>query len=214
MIPIVDITVPADSFELGRLLEELPGIRIELERIVPLRDSIIPLFWVSNVDADQKQVENILLDSSLTEEVSFLTEDGKRQLYQVRWSRDVDGLVSALIESGAKILGAESIGEGWDFRLQFPSHDDLAKFREHCTASDIPIILRRLYNPHYPQESNSMTAEQQEAILMAFERGYFEVPRKTTISDLSESFDISDNAYSQRLRRGLSSLVYETMVNH
>jgi predicted DNA binding protein len=59
-----------------------------------------------------------------------------------------------------------------------------------------------------------MTADQQEAILKAYERGYFEVPRNTTISELSEVFEISDNAYSQRLRRGLSSLIFETMVNH
>jgi predicted DNA binding protein len=214
MIPIVDITVPAKAFELGRLLEELPGIRIELERIVPLEDSIIPLFWVSNTGGEEELVESILLDSELTEDVNYLTEDGKRQLYEVRWSREVDGLVTALMATRAKILEAESIGEGWDFRLQFPAHDDLSEFRELCEEEEIPIILRRLYNPHYPREDNSMTANQQEAILLAYERGYFEVPRKTTISDLAETFDISDNAYSQRLRRGLSSLVFETMVNH
>jgi predicted DNA binding protein len=214
MIPIVDITVPADSFELGRLLEELPGIRIELERIVPLQDSIIPLFWVSNGNGEEDQVESILRESSLTEDVKYLTEDGKRTLYEVRWSLEVDGLVQALIESKAKIMEAESIGEGWDFRLQFPSHDELSAFRSHCDDSGIPIILRRLYNPHYPRDGNTMTAEQQETILKAYERGYFDVPRGTTISALAEEFEISDNAVSQRLRRGLSSLVYETMVNH
>lgn len=213
MIPIVDITVPAEAFELGRLLEELPGIRIELERIVPLRDTVIPLFWVSN-GKDEEEIESILLDSPLTEEVNYLTEDGKRRLYEVTWSRDVDGLVSALIATDARMLEGESIGEGWDFRLQFASHDKLSEFRQYCEDKEIPIILRRLYNPHYPREGNSMTADQQEAILKAYERGYFEVPRNTTISELSEVFEISDNAYSQRLRRGLSSLIFETMVNH
>ncbi|WP_439028564.1 helix-turn-helix domain-containing protein [Haloarchaeobius sp. DT45] len=43
---------------------------------------------------------------------------------------------------------------------------------------------------------------------------YFEVPRSVNIDDLVEVVGISDNAHSQRLRRGLSRLIYETMVNH
>nr|WP_267643115.1 hypothetical protein [Haloarchaeobius amylolyticus] len=31
---------------------------------------------------------------------------------------------------------------------------------------------------------------------------------------MAEVVGISDNAFSQRLRRGLSNLAYETMVNH
>ncbi|WP_435362836.1 helix-turn-helix domain-containing protein [Haloarchaeobius sp. DYHT-AS-18] len=212
MIPIVDITVPGDAFELGRLLEEVPGIRIELERIVPLQDTIIPLFWVSN--GDQAEIEEILRDSALTEEVTYLTEDGKRKLFEVRWSRDVNGLIKALLDTRAKMLEGENIGEGWDFRLQFPSHDELSEFRRICDEQEVPIILRRLYNPHFPRDGNSMSTEQQEAILLAYERGYFDVPRNVNIDELAEVVGISDNAYSQRLRRGLSNLIYEAMVNH
>lgn len=210
MISIVDITVPADAFELGRLLEEIPGIHIELERLVPLRDSVIPLFWVSN--GDEEEIVDILSASDLTQEVRYLTEDGKRQLFEVHWSRDVDGLVQIMIDSGARLLEAETIGEGWDFRLQFPGQDQLTEFRDQCEAKGIKIILRRLYNPHYPRSGNTMSSEQQEALMTAYERGYFDIPRGTSLAELAEVFDISDSAYSQRLRRGLASLIYETMV--
>ncbi|MFC7202156.1 helix-turn-helix domain-containing protein [Haloferax namakaokahaiae] len=210
MIPIVDITVRADDFELGRLLEELPQIHVELERIVPLQDSIIPLFWTSN--GKRNEVISILEQSPLTEEVRYLTEDGKRQLFEVRWSADVNGLIQSMVETNARLLEGESIGEGWDFRLQFPSHDELKRFRDSCTEKEIPIILRRIYNPHFPTEGNAMTAEQHEAILTAYERGYFDVPRGTSLSELAGVYGISDSAYSQRLRRGISSLIYSTMV--
>lgn len=42
MIVIADITVPSNAFELGRLLDEFPNARIELERIVPLDHAILP----------------------------------------------------------------------------------------------------------------------------------------------------------------------------
>jgi predicted DNA binding protein len=211
MIPIVDITIPADAFELGSLLDEIPGVHIELERIVPIHDSIIPLFWVSNGDEDE--IVATLESSPLTESVQFLTDDGKRQLFEVRWSLEVDGFVQTLMETHARMLEGESIGEGWDFRLQFPSHDELSSFREQCEGKDIPVLLRRVYNPHYPHEGNSMSSEQQEALMTAYERGYFDIPRGTTIGELAEIYDISDNAFSQRLRRGLASLVYETMID-
>ncbi|WP_390207643.1 hypothetical protein [Halocatena marina] len=44
---ITDISIPADQFALGRLLDEYPDIAVELERLVPLREDIISLFWVT-----------------------------------------------------------------------------------------------------------------------------------------------------------------------
>lgn len=210
MIQIVDITVPAEAFELGTLTESFRGIHVELERMIPLRDSVIPLFWAANVD--ERELIETLEASPLTEEVRYLTEDGRRKLFEVRWSSEVDGLVTLLLEHDARLLEGESIGEGWDFRLQFPSQNHLTAFQEGCEEEGIQVLLRRMYNPHYPGNGDAVSSEQQEAIVTAFEHGYFEVPRNTTLSELADRFDISDNAYSQRLRRGLSSLIYETMV--
>ena len=47
MAVITDISIPADQFRLGQLLDEYPDIDIELVRVIPLRDGIIPLFWVA-----------------------------------------------------------------------------------------------------------------------------------------------------------------------
>lgn len=210
MIVIADITVPARAFELGRLLEEFPNARIELERIVPLRDTIIPLFWMTESDPDD--VVSSLNSSPLTAEARFLTDDGNRQLFEVRWTADVDGLVTALVETEAKMLEGSSTGEGWDFRLQFRNREDLSQFRQLAEESGIPIMLRRVYNPNFPRDESVLSSQQAEALMVAYERGYFEVPRAVTASELAEHFDISDNALSQRIRRGLSALIYETMV--
>jgi predicted DNA binding protein len=210
MIVIADITVPGSAFELGRLLDEFPNVRIELERIVPLRDTVIPLFWVTGSDANE--ILESLEGSPLTAEARFLTDDGNRQLFEVRWTSDVDGLVTALVETEAKMLEGSSTGEGWDFRLQFRNRDDLSRFRELAEASGIPIILRRLYNPNFPRDESVLSSEQAEALMYAYEKGYFEVPRAVTVTELASHFGISDNALSQRLRRGISALVFETMV--
>lgn len=210
MIVIVDISVPARAFPLGRVLEAYPDVEIELERLVPLSEAIIPLFWVSADKANA--VEETLRDDPLTEQVRQLTRTDSRVLYEIKWSPDINGLVQALFETDAQILEAEGTANVWDFRLQFRTRNALATFREHCDEADIPLTLRRLYNPSLPEEGGQLSAPQYEALVAAYENGYFEVPRGTSMERLAEGFGISDSALSQRIRRGTAALIAETLT--
>lgn len=212
MIVIVDISVPADAFPLGRVLEEYPNAEIELERLVPLREAIIPLFWIDEEDTDG--IETVLQDDPLTENVKQLTQTKSRVLYEIKWHTDVNGLVESLIESDADILEAEGAADVWDFRLQFRTRKDLTAFREACESHDIPLTLRRLYNPALPEDGGQLSAEQYEALIAAYRGGYFEVPRGTSMGALAEEFAISESAVSQRIRRGTSALIAETLLTN
>lgn len=59
---------------------------------------------------------------------------------------------------------------------------------------------------------NDITEEQREALLMAFERGYFEEPRETSLEELATELDVSASAVGARLRRGMKSLVRSSLV--
>lgn len=214
MILIADISVPADVFPLGRVLQGFPEVEIELERLVPLREAIIPLFWIEGVDiesADDKIRETLRTDAT-TEAVNRLTKAGDRVLYEVHWSPEVNGLIDAITNTDAEVLQAEGTADVWDFRLQFRSRDALVAFRSECENKDIPVTLRRLYNPTVPEENGRLTDNQFEALVTAYEQGYFEVPRDVSMTELATQFDISDSAFSQRLRRGTSALIAETLV--
>jgi predicted DNA binding protein len=43
--------------------------------------------------------------------------------------------------------------------------------------------------------------------LTAFETGYWKIPRESHLEDIADRIGISDQAISERLRRGCSSLV-------
>jgi predicted DNA binding protein len=47
--------------------------------------------------------------------------------------------------------------------------------------------------------------------LLAYERGFFDIPRRATAADLAAELDVSRQAVSERLRRGYAALV-ETHV--
>ncbi|WP_254279712.1 helix-turn-helix domain-containing protein [Haloarcula marina] len=209
MISIADITIPADDFELSHLHRELSGGHIELERLVTRRGSISILFWVSQ--GTTECIVDALEASPHVEEAQCLTSDGDHRLFEARWNGDADGFLRTMVESNARLLDGESIDGGWEFRLQFRNQDAVDGFRTLCDETGIDVVVRRIYRPSYPEANESMSTEQREAIVTAFEHGYFDIPRQTSLAVLADSFDISDSAYSQRLRRGLAALIEETI---
>lgn len=208
---IADITIPANSFALGQVLAEYPDVNMRLERIVPLQSEIIPLFWVSG--SDEAEINATLDEHPQTNVVQSLTTAGDEELYEVRWHSDIDGLIGAMIETDARLLEAEGTADTWEFRLRFPSRDDLSAFNQTVTDGGIPVTLRRLYNPTLPDEDSSALSEKQRAAIeQAYRQGYFDVPRDSTAAELADNMEISASAYSQRLRRGLATLVEQTLM--
>jgi len=210
MTIIADITVPSDAFELGQILRDFPKVEVKLERIVPLQESIIPLFWVSGTD--KAEFEDALTKNSQTESVEKLAKTDDRTLFEVQWSDDVDGIVEALIETRGKIIKATGTAETWDFRLRFVAHEYLSEFNMALTDKDIPVTLRRIYNPTTPDDISTLSDEQQEALLMAYQYGFFEIPRGITLTELADEMGISDSALSQRMRRGLAVTVEQVVL--
>jgi predicted DNA binding protein len=210
MTVIADITVPANTFALGRVLDDIPDIEIELERIVPLQEAIIPLFWISG--GDPEAIKARLHDHPQTETVAELTTTDDETLFEVHWSPDIDGIIQALIDTRAKILEATGTADTWDFRLRFTAHEDLSAFNMALTEDDIPVTLRHIYNPTLPEEKSALSSDQRETLLTAYRHGYFKVPRGTTLHDLAEAEEISDSALSQRIRHGVDALIEETLL--
>ncbi|WP_254537168.1 helix-turn-helix domain-containing protein [Halomarina litorea] len=212
MVVITDIAVPADQFALGTLFETYPDIRVELERIVPLQTGVIPLFWVEG--GDRAAIEETLGTDTLVEEVTCLTRTDGRYLFEIRWSPDIDSLVRPLITSRADVLRAAGGADEWEFRLQFADRDDLGIFRDQCVEHDVQIELRRIYNPSVPRDETTVTDEQYDIISTAHANGYWDIPRGITLGDLAALVGISDNAASQRLRRGITSIVDEFLASN
>jgi predicted DNA binding protein len=209
---IADITIPADSFALGQILDAYSNVSIRLERIVPLQSEIIPLFWVSGTD--EADIKATLEEHPQTKVVQSLTTAGDEELFEVRWQPDINGLIGTMIETNARLLEAEGSTDNWEFRLRFPSHDALNTFNQTVTDGGIAVTLRRLYNPTLPeQEPSALSDKQREAIEAAYRSGYFDVPRDSTAAELADSLEISASAYSQRLRRGLATLVGQTLMS-
>jgi predicted DNA binding protein len=206
---IIDVRVPAAAFPLGRILREYPEVEIELERLVPTRNAVIPLFWVAS--EREESVERTLREDPLVEELDELTRTPNRVLYAVTWSPEIDTMVKLLIDLDVEVLTAEGTANFWEFRLQFRNREQLARFRRDCREHGLPLDLLRVYNPMIPPEEGPLTPEQTDALATAYENGYFDVPRQASLQELADLIGISDSALSQRLRRGIRTVVGESL---
>ncbi|ADJ16422.1 helix-turn-helix domain-containing protein [Halalkalicoccus jeotgali] len=211
MSVIAELSVPGDDFGLGRVLEVVSGISIELESMVPMGETAIPFLWVHDSHRD-----SFTANLAKQEVVSELTEidalDGKT-LYALEWDGKTDELFRGIQQLGAQVLNATGTPRKWEFELRFPDHETLSDFQRYCQHHGITLDVRRIYNPTRPDSGPwfGLTPVQRETLLLATERGYYDIPRQCTTLALAEELGVSDQAVTERLRRAIVTLVSNTV---
>lgn len=221
MAVIAEITVPADTFVLGRTVDTHPDAQIEFEPIVPLRSESmpsLPLIWVSN--GDPENVRRTLLDQEQIDAVNAITSGETKTLFEIEWDDDgIDGIIQPLIEYGGRILKATGTANEWEFHLLFDSHRSLSEFNMAATQGEIPITLQKIHNSEICNEYTSPTVDEpslqpnyRDTLLHAYRNGYYDAPRQVRLSELAQKEDISDSALSKRLRRATASLIEHTLL--
>ncbi|WP_265111838.1 bacterio-opsin activator domain-containing protein [Halosolutus halophilus] len=212
MSVIATIAVSTDEFPLGALFDVATDATVTVETTVPAREGAVPYFWVP-VGVTNSVVEVFESDSNVAD-AALVDETDSHVLVKVTWTDQVNGVLQSIRESNALVTSAVGTADRWTFRLRFPSYEGLSAFYSRCIDWGISIELIQLHEAVSPNSDHrfGLTAAQRELVVGAYEAGYFEVPRKTTLVDLADRFGISDSAVSQRLRRGLAALVESTLT--
>jgi predicted DNA binding protein len=211
MSVIAELQIEGD-FALSELLQELPDVRVQLERVVPAGDRTVPLIWIHTTDPES--VEDDLREHQLIETITRLDTFEDRALYRIEWAEEPDSVFKAITSQQAALLDAVGVGESWTFDLRFPSHDSLSNFHAHCEAAGLPISINRIYRP---SDSDStarygLTDVQYDTLLQALTHGYFNVPREIGTDELGGQFGISDQAVTERIRRGLTNVLTHILI--
>lgn len=212
MSVIVELEVAAREFELGRILEVNHHVRIEMETVVPAAERAVPLFWVYNDHPDS--IESPVRDHPTVNDISAVDIFEDRALYAIDWNASADHFFSAVVDNGGNILNATGRAERWLFEIRFPSHDDLGSFREDLEGARLPVEVLKVYNPTKPDAGPwyGLTPTQREALVLAVESGYYDIPRTCTTVELAEKLGISDQAVTERLRRAIVNLVDNSLL--
>ncbi|MDG5759958.1 helix-turn-helix domain-containing protein [Natronococcus sp. A-GB1] len=208
MSVIVEFSIATEEFVFGSALETVERMEIELEAIVPVGGQFIPYFWATGEGFEP--FEHHVGSEPDIESITRIDRIDGTALYRAVWSSDADGLLGGLAEAEAVVLEAMTAEEGWYFRVRFPSNELVERFSEYCSDRSISIRVGRVHPLAEASRAGrrfELTPGQREAIVLAVQRGYFEVPRETDLTAIADELGISQQAASERVRRGANAVL-------
>lgn len=212
MSVFLEFDLPASAFAMEETLTALPDAVIEIERVAAADELLTPYFWVVNVSSEEFEAA-AEADPSIRE-LRRLDRFDEATLYRAEWTENVQAIVYAYTQIGAVILDATGQQDTWEIQLRFDDHDQLTSFQTYCADSGVTLQVKRLFEVSHPHTGRQygLTEKQHEALVAAWEAGFFESPAETTLADVAADLGISQQALSQRMRNGYDALIANTLV--
>lgn len=215
MSPIVEFTLPNPILQETR--KALPELLIRIEDEYVSSDSSAELvILVSGHDRDLDGFGELALDDPSIEEYKSLENFGDSKLARITLSENgYEGMTySFAVDLGISFLDIKARGKRMRYRAQVPTLEVLSEYRERCNDRGLSFNLVTIsQGESFDGSEYGLTARQRNVLCYALEEGYFEVPRQTTLEELTAKFDISDQALSALLRRGQTQLLRHTICD-
>ncbi len=204
-------TVESDEFPLGTVFKQLPGVTVELERVVQSPRVVIPYFWVRGVHMDD--LEAAFTEHPGVKSLRLVDSVEDENLMRVEWDPEYEGILSTLAETQIPLIEATGTNDEWTFDIRGDDRSDVAEFQRLCRERDIPITMTALHalTPLETGTEAALTDAQQEALILAYDRGYFNSPRDVTMEELGQELGISQQAVASRIRRGIRRILGSTL---
>lgn len=126
-----------------------------------------------------------------------------------------DGLLFSpvIVKANGIVLDIRNEGSTWIVKAWLPNRGVARQLWEFAEDHGIEMTIDRI-NPHTSILSSGfgLTTTQREALITAFESGYFDEPRSVSLDDLASEIGISQPTLSRLLRRGFRRLLEATLA--
>lgn len=209
---VVGLTIPVEDFILQETLTAVPEATFASKRIVQSGGSgMLPLLWVRG--AEREELESALEADCDVDGFSLLAEADGKCLYQMEWADHLYLLLEMLTNAQATVLDLYGTAQGWSLHVLYPSRESLSESIEFCETRNFSADVQSIqqFDCNY-KGRYGLTAKQYEALMLAYEEGYFSVARETDLKALADRIGVSHQALSERLRRSIESLLEHTIV--
>jgi predicted DNA binding protein len=210
---IVELRIPTHQFTFGRHLPTRSDGATEIERMNTVGNDSVPLFSFSTPAEDRPDGGDPFGDVEGCR-LEFVDALDDRELCIVSWDPEADPLFRLLDEHDGTVRRGTGSSETWTLEAEFPSHDDFSTFRSACDDIDASVEIQRVYNPTSTGTGAwyGLTPRQRRTLELAVERGYYDIPRRCTTIELADDLGISDQAVTERLRRGIVTFVTNALL--
>ncbi|MFP9060442.1 helix-turn-helix domain-containing protein [Natrialbaceae archaeon A-chndr2] len=212
---VVELELEHPSLLLGSTLRRFPAVSITLEYWSELDDGRTMVFFtVRCADDDLDPFEAALAADPTISDATFVDEYPRKRVYRAEITEETLRVTSQITEAGGHILDRSSGQTGWTVQIRFPDRDGLVAFNRSCDSRDISFHVTQLRMAKPGERAVLGLTQKQEALLrVAYEEGYFEVPRGISQDELADRLNVSKSAVSQRLRRAMNELCASSLSN-
>lgn len=197
------------------MMDALDGTGVEFDvEHAAASDPDRPVLFLWATGGDFDRFEANCEDDDTVADLTVVEDASERRLYRVHVSAATDLSLYPLDERlEASRLGVTSGEDGLHVRLRFPDRESLSAFRPQLESKGVEVTLRSVYgeSEHEFGGEHGLSPKQREALETAVEAGFFEVPRDATLSDVADELGVSTQAASERLRRGVSAFVTNSL---
>lgn len=212
MATIVEFDLPAEEFALYETLEAVPDAEFEVERVVADATSrIVPYVWVRTDDFDT--LETAFENDPTVSSITALSETDDDRSYRMEWDGPIDLLIHIMTEQQGTITHARGSNETWTLRVLFPERTALSRAHDFARERGFSLDVRSVYQMDDERGGRvELTEIQHDVLVAAFKVGYFKVPREMSLKEFSEQQGVSHQAMSERIRRGVDTLIEHTLI--
>ncbi|MFB6219623.1 MAG: helix-turn-helix domain-containing protein [Halobacteriaceae archaeon] len=171
--------------------------------------------YLLQFEGDAGDIEAVLEDDTTVGAVESVPEFEGQQVWSVEFAPGTELLAPRVTAADGFVLEARSAavgeGRGWRERWLLPDREALQDIWEYARGAGFEFEVLEFR----PQGRASLeyagadapTAEQREALVAAYEGGYFAEPREMSLAELAERLDLSPTAAAGRLRRGMKATI-------
>ncbi|WP_226043121.1 helix-turn-helix domain-containing protein [Natrinema sp. DC36] len=200
-------------------LESVPDMELLFEDIRSAGDEPWKIIVWAMGDDFEKYESTLTIDPTI-DTYDCLTKLPEKRLYGLRLSDEGQHqtIHTVSVEHDITIIRLTATANKEELLARFPSRDAVAHLRKACLERNRRFELLNLYKEKSVKKDGGLesrygiTTGQKEALLTALEKGYFNVPRETTMDEIAEELCISTSALSTRLRRGQQALLLNTLA--
>jgi len=196
------------NMALADVISSLPETDIRALKEVSTDPVSDQSFFVFETD-DSDMLERELAADRTVETAHRVSSYEDQPVYSIEFAPRTLLLGSIVTEQDGFSLNAHRYDDGWIERWQLPDRESLQAVWEYANDQSFEFDIRELYrmSERDSVETIGLTKKQRDTLGYAYNNGYFDEPRETTLQDIADSFDISISAASSRVRRGVKNLI-------
>lgn len=222
MTTITEVQFAHDDGALAEALTSHPemDVRVLPETSTdPDRDQYV--FTFDN--ADTTTIETALKQDHTVSTVQSMPQFGERNIWSIKFGPDTKLLAPHVTSEGGFVIDARSAQldddtHGWHERWLLPDREAVHDIWEYAREKGFEFEVLDLHTSgaidakHPIRIRDALTNQQREALLAAYQQGYFAEPREASLDAVADTLGHSPSAVSGRLKRGMRALIETTLL--